>query len=191
MQNTITTHKANSLLKKYLHEPYNLNHSRETEVIMRALAKHFGEDQDLWGITGLLHDLDWELTQHNHEEHGKKTCEILQEAGYDLPEMFNAIKAHNENLGFLGVNRETKLDYCLAAAESLTGLIVAYALMRPGKTIEGAKVKSLTKKFKDKSFAAKVNREYINDIEKVGLKRSKFFEIALDAIKSISNEIGL
>ncbi len=180
MKNQITHEEANNLLKKYLHEPHLLQHSRETEVIMRALAKHFGEDEEFWGLTGLLHDIDMEQTINNLEKHGERSCEILQEEGYDIPEMFHAIRAHSENLGFLGVNRETKLDYCLAAAENTTGLIVAYTLMRPDKKIEGAEVKSITKKFKDKSFAAKIKREFIDDIEKVGLQRNDFFEIALN-----------
>ncbi len=191
MKTTITETEARDLLKKYLHEPYLLAHSRETEVIMRALAKHFGEDEEFWGLTGLLHDLDMEETKNNLEKHGEKTCELLKAEGYDIPEMFHAIKAHSENLGFLGVKRESKLDYCLAAAENTTGLIVAYTLMRPDKKLEGAKVKSLTKKFKDKSFAAKIKREFIDDIEQVGLSRSEFLQIALDAMKSIASEIGL
>lgn len=191
MKNAITEKEARDLIKKYLHDPYLLAHSRETEVIMRALAKHFGKDEDFWGLTGLLHDLDMEETKDNLEKHGERTCELLKDEGYDLPEMFHAIKAHSENLGFLGVKRESKLDYCLAASENITGLIVAYTLMRPDKKLEGAKVKSLTKKFKDKSFAAKIKREFIDDITKVGLERSEFFRIALEAMKEIASEVGL
>ena len=190
MKTTITIEEANDLLKKYLHQEYLLEHSRETEVIMRALARHFGESEELWGISGLLHDLDLEQTANDLGKHGERTCQILEEEGYSIPELFHAIRAHTENLGFLGVKRESKLDYCLAAAESVTGLIVAYVLMRPDKRIEGANASSLTKKFKDKSFAAKVSRELINDIEKVGLQRNAFFEMALNAMKGIASEMG-
>lgn len=191
MKTTITAEEANVLLRKYLHQDYLLNHSRETEVIMRSLARHFGEDEELWGLTGLLHDLDLEQTVNDLEKHGERTCAIMEEEGYSIPVMFHAIKAHGENLGFLGVKRESKMEYCLAAAENVTGLIVAYVLMRPDKRIEGATASSLTKKFKDKSFAAKVNREFINDIEKAGLQRNEFFEIALNAMKGIALEIRL
>ena len=114
----------------------------------------------------------------------------MEEEGYSIPELFHAIRAHAENLGFLGVKRESKLDYYLASAESITGLIVAYVLMRPDRKIEGANASSLTKKFKDKSFAAKVNRELINDIEKVGIPRNQFFEMSLNAMKSIASEMN-
>jgi predicted hydrolase (HD superfamily) len=191
MKTTITAEEANGLLRKYLHQDYLLNHSRETEVIMRSLARHFGEDEEFWGLTGLLHDLDLEQTVNDLEKHGERTCAIMEEEGYSIPVMFHAIKAHSENLGFLGVKRESKMEYCLAAAENVTGLIVAYVLMRPDKKIEGATASSLTKKFKDKSFAAKVNREFINDIEKTDLQRNEFFEIALSAMKGIAPEIGL
>jgi len=190
MKTIITIEEANGLLRKYLKQEHLLRHSRETEAIMRALARHFNEDEDLWGVSGLLHDLDLEQTANNLEKHGERTCGILEEEGYSVPEMFHAIRAHTENLGFLNVKRESKMDYCLAAAESVTGLIVAYVLMRPDKRIEGANASSLTKKFKDKSFAAKVSRELINGIEKVGLQRNQFFEMSLDAMKGIASEMG-
>lgn len=190
MKTTISENEAREILQKYLHEPYLLAHSRESEIIMRALARHFGEDEELWGLTGLLHDLDMEQTKDNIPKHGERTCELLMEEGYDLPEMFRAIKSHCENLGYLGVKRESKLDYSLSAAENLTGLIVAYTLMRPDKKMAGVEVSSLIKKFKDKSFAAKVNRQFIEDIEKTGLSRDEFLQMALDAMKKIAGEFG-
>lgn len=125
-------------------------HSRETEVIMRALAKRLGEDEELWAITGLLHDLDFEEMKETPEQHGLKTCEILEQEGFYDPAMLHAIKAHNESHIAAEVSRESKLDFCLAAAENITGLIVAYVLMKPDKKLEGTKVKSITKKLKDK-----------------------------------------
>ena len=190
MKDQITLEEANNILKKYLSQPHLLHHSRETEVVMRALAKHFGEDEEFWGITGLLHDLDMEAIDGKDETHGTKTCQILTDEGFDMPEMFQAIKSHVETLGFLDVKRETKLEYCLSAAENVTGLITAYALMRPEK-LTGMKASSLNKKFKAKAFAANVNRELINDIEKTGLQKNEFFEIAIKAIQSIASEIGL
>lgn len=191
MKNAITIEEAREILHKYLQIDHLLLHSRESEVIMRALAKHFDEDEELWAACGLLHDLDLGELGENYETHGQKTCEILQEEGYDIPEMFQAIKSHTEELGFIGVKRESKLDFCLAAAENTTGLISAYILVRPDKSIVEAKVKSLNKKFKDKAFAAKVSRTMIADIEKTGLSRAEFFGIAIESIKEIADEVGL
>ncbi len=192
MKNKITRAEAREILHKHLKTPYLRDHSRESEVVVAALAKRLGEDAELWGATALIHDLDMDLvTAENNgmENHSRRTVEILREEGYDIPEMFQAIRAHTE--GFLksaDVKRQTKFDFALAAGETVTGLITAYVRMRPER-FEGANVPSLTKKFKDKSFAANVSREFINDIEKVGLERGEFFQIALDAMAEIAHEI--
>lgn len=191
MKNTITAQEARSLLHQHLKQEYNLWHSIESEAILRALARHFGENEELWGCTGLLHDLDWEEVQDNHEMHSKRTCEILREEGFDIPEMFHAIAAHCEGLHGNDTKRESKLDFALAAGESVTGLIFAYVLMRPDKKIADVEVNSINKRFKDKSFSAKVSREFIGDIEKIGLDRAQFFQISLDALKAIANEVGM
>ena len=175
-------------MQKYLKSPENQNHSRESEVVLRAIARELGEDDDIWGIAGLLHDLDWEEIGTNYIEHGPRTIQILKEENFDIPEnMAHAIISHNSE--YTGVNRESKLDFALAAGESVTGLIYAYALMRPEK-LAGMQASSLNKKFKDKSFAAKVSREAILEIEKIGMEKSKFFEIAIKAMQEISAEIG-
>ncbi len=186
----LTQEQARSLLTQHLHEQYLLHHSRETEVIMRALARHFGEDEEFWGLTGLLHDLDMEQAGENYEHHGKRTVEILQAEGLENPEMFQAIQSHCEGLVPGAPNRESRLDFALAAAENLTGIIVAYTLMRPDKSLANVEPKSVTKKIKDKSFAAKVNREFINDIEKTGLQRADFLALAIKAMQEIAGEIG-
>ncbi|MCF7830873.1 HD domain-containing protein [Candidatus Gracilibacteria bacterium] len=191
MKDSITITEAREILEKYLKTPYLKDHSRESEVVMKALAKRVGEDEELWGAIGLIHDLDMDIVtkENNIENHSRRTVEILKEEGYDIPEMFQAIRAHTEGcLESADVLRQTKLDYALSAGETVTGLISAYVRMRPEK-FQGASVKSLTKKFKDKSFAANVSREFINDIEKVGLERGEFFQLALDAMAEISDEI--
>ncbi len=185
----ITIEKANELINKYLQESNNRLHSHESEMVLRMLAKELGENEENWGIAGLLHDLDWEQTCENLEQHGIKTITILKEEGYEFPEeIAHAISSHNEE--HTKVKRENKLDYALAAGESVTGLIYAYALMRPEK-LEGMKASSLNKKFKDKQFAANVSREFISDIEKAGIEKSRFFEIAIQAMQEIASEIGL
>lgn len=185
----LTLEKARELLTKYLKDKNNLIHSRESEVVMKALAKRLGEDEEMWGIAGLLHDLDWEQTSEEFEKHGMQTLEILKEEGFEVPEeVTHAISAHNEQ--YTGVKRENNFDYALAAGESITGLIYAYALMRPEK-IDGMQAGSLNKKFKDRGFAANVSREMIDDITKTGLERSEFFTIAIGAMQGIADEIGL
>ncbi|MCG2690227.1 HD domain-containing protein [Candidatus Parcubacteria bacterium] len=184
----ITLEKAGELVRKYLQDKNNQLHSRESEVVLRAIAKELGEDEEVWGLAGLLHDLDWEQIADNYQDHGLKTITILKEEGYEVPEeVSQAISAHNEK--YTGTKRQSKLDYALAACESVTGLIYAYALMRPEK-LEGMKASSLNKKFKDEKFAANVQRELISNIEKAGIEKSKFFEIAITAMQSIASEIG-
>lgn len=185
----ITLEKAREILPKYLKDQNNLTHSRESEVVMRALAKRLNEDEEKWAIAGLIHDLDWEQTQDDFEKHGHTTMHILKEEGIEIPEdMEHAIQSHNEE--YTGVSRNSIFDFALAAGESVTGLIFAYALMRPEKLV-GMKASSLNKKFKDRNFAAKVSREFIADIEKAGIEKSEFFSIAIQAMQEISGEIGL
>lgn len=190
----ISREKAQELLDKYVKTDWIKLHSRETEVIMRELAKISGENEELWGISGFLHDLDMDLIDvSNPKEHGSKTAEILKkEAGSDIPdEMMHAIKSHCENLGFIDVKRESKLDYALAAAENLSGFLVACALVMPDKKIASVKRDSVIKKLKKKDFARKVNRESIYDIKKAGMNLEKLVDTALTALKEISDEIGL
>ncbi|MFH1727965.1 MAG: HD domain-containing protein [Pseudomonadota bacterium] len=191
MKTYIKREEARNLLKKYLKDPKLLDHCRESEVVLEAIAKELGEDAETWALAGLLHDIDLEVINHDFTKHGLQALDILKEEGYELPEISKAIACHAENLGYTTYKRESKLDYALAAGENATGLIYAYALMRPNKNLDGANAKSLTKKFKDRHFAASVDRGLINDIEKIGLDRKHFFEIALEAMKSISDEIGL
>ena len=184
---SITLENARKLVVKYLKDDNNRIHSRESEVVMQAIAEYFGEDEEKWAIAGLLHDLDWENTSDDFAQHGLQTIELIKKEGFELPDdIAHAISAHNES--HTGIKRESKIDYALAAAESVTGLIYAYSLMRPEK-LQGMKVSSLNKKFKDKSFASKVSRELIADIEKTGLEKPKFFEIAIKAMQDIASEI--
>ncbi|MBU0975199.1 hypothetical protein KJ918_00200 [Patescibacteria group bacterium] len=161
---------------------------------MKALAEKFGDNPDLWGLTGLLHDLDMDqIDVDDPKDHGKITIQILEkEFGNDLPkEMSHAIQAHCENLGHTDIKRESKLDYALAAAENLSGFLVACALVMPDKKLASVKPNSVLKKLKKKDFARKVNRDFIYDIDKTNLSLEEFVEIALKAVNEISDEIGL
>ena len=196
MNNTdfnIPREESLKLLQEHMKDQANLNHSREAEVIMRALAKHLNEDQELWGALGLLHDVDWE---YGVDTHCAKCRDILNEAGYD-DFFIETIISHGYGASdcaqgaLKNKKRETKIQYALAAAETITGLIYASALVRPDKKLASVKVKSIKKKFKDKSFAAKVDREVIKECENLGLELSEFLEISLQAMQEISDEIGV
>lgn len=189
----ISREQALELLKSMPQEKSDMNHYLESETIMRVLAEKLGEDVEYWGMLGLLHDVDWALTRNNWPEHGTKAVEILKEKGFD-DEFINIVQSHTygykEIPKFTDKKRTEKVEHALIAAETLTGIIYAYALMRGGK-ISDMEVKGLKKKFKDKRFAANCNREIIREIERVGLSLDEFFELAIEAIKKIKNEIGL
>jgi len=196
----IDRNKAIELVDKYIKDKVTKLHLLETEAIMQALAKHFGEDEEKWGIIGLLHDIDWELTKDNPETHGIKMTEILSEAG-GSDYLIKTIQSHVYGQGwgdnfcgspeFKELKRSGKLQYSLAAAETLTGLIIASVLVQPDKKLKSVKLKSLKKKFKSKSFAANCSREIIMECEETGLSLDEFLEIGLKALQGISDEIGL
>ena len=192
MTNKISVEKAKKLLEKYVKTQFIREHSIEAGVIMGSLAKHFNEDEEIWEVSGILHDLDMDEINGDYSIHGITTKKILENEGYEVNEVIKPILAHTECLEEMNKEfvRETRIDFALAAAEQITGIITAYARMRPNK-FEDMQVKSLTKKFKDKAFAANVNRDFINDIEKAGLERGEFFKIAIDAIYEIKEEINI
>lgn len=192
----ITREKAQQLLDKYISTEWLKLHMRETEVIMKALAKHFGEDEELWGTSGLLHDLDYDYVEKDPQRHVVEFDKILEmenlKIGEDIPEdMYHAIKAHYEEHPQISQKRESKLDYSLSAAENISGFLVACALVQPDKKISSVGVESVMKKFKKKDFAKAVNRGLIYDIEKTDLSLEDFIKISLDSVNEISNEIGL
>ena len=187
----INRQEAFELLKKYNKKQANLNHYLESEAIMKFLAKKLGENEEYWGMLGLLHDIDWEMTETNSKEHLTKAPELLKEAGFD-DKFISIIVSHG--YGFPCANlqdkkRIEKIEHALAASETLTGLIYAYALMRGGR-ISDMELSGLKKKFKDKAFAAGCNREIIKEIESI-ISLEEFLQIGIDALKSIKNEIGL
>ena len=189
----ISREQALELLKKFPQQESDMNHYLESEIIMRSLAKRFGEDENYWAMLGLLHDVDWALTKSNWEEHTIKAEEILKEAGFD-EEFVRIVQSHaygyKEISKFTDKIRTKKIEHELTAAETMTGLVYAYALMRR-KKISDMEVSGLKKKFKDKTFAANCNRELIREIEKTGLTLDEFFELSINAVKEIKGEVGL
>ena len=173
----VTRNEALAILQEYNPEPHMLQHAEASEAVMRALAGHFGEDEELWGMAGLLHDVDYPETKNTPEQHGTRAMQIL--AGRLLQEFLAAIQAHNSEC--TGVEPQSRLDFALRAGETVTGLISAAALMRP-TGMEGMEVKSIKKKMKDKAFAASVNRDRIRECEKAGLPLDDFLRIAITAM---------
>ena len=153
--------QALSLVKKYIKTENTVKHMLATEVVMRALAKKFEPDKvDIWGLTGLIHDLDLEAMKDT-SEHGVKTLEILESEQVELPqEVIQTIQGHNYDKNGLQ-EPKTLMDWSLFICDTLTGLIVATALVRPDRKLESVKVKSVMKKFKNKAFAAGTRREEI------------------------------
>ena len=194
MELGISYNKARELVDKYIPDPVTKLHLRETEVFMRALAKRFGENEEEWGIIGLLHDLDWELTKDNCSEHCIKVQEILKaEGGSDF--LIETIVSHGYGLELIPAlqdkERSTKIQYCLGASETLTGIIVASALVLPDKKLGSVALKSIKKRFKERGFAAKCNRDIVLECEKAGIPIDEFLEIGLTSIQSIAGELGL
>ena len=188
----ITREQAWELLKKYNSDKTDLNHYLESEAVMRELAKKLGEDEEYWGMLGLIHDIDWGITKNNVQTHLTKAPEILKEAGFD-DEFIDVILSHGCGFDIAGLKdkkRSEKIQHALAASETITGLIHAYALMRGGR-VSDMEAKGLKKKFKDKTFAAKIDRDIIKECEQLGLTLEEFFEVAINGIKNIKEEVGL
>ncbi|SHE35498.1 HDIG domain-containing protein [Desulfacinum infernum DSM 9756] len=184
----MTREDALNLLNQHIHADNLKKHCLATEAIMRELARHFGEDEEAWAVAGLLHDLDFEETRDDPASHGKRTLEILD--GTDLSEeVRRAIARHNAEA--LGLARETRLDFALTCAETITGLIVAAALVHPDKKIASVKVKSIRKRMKSKDFARNVNRDHIALCEEMGLPLNDFIEMSLRAMTAIGDQLGL
>ncbi len=162
-------------------------HARAVEACMRAYARKFGEDEELWGITGLLHDLDYEK-HPSQEDHPRIGCGILEEKGFPEP-MLRAILGHAD---YLDVPRESRMAQALFAVDELVGLITAVALVRPSKDLREVKPRSVKKKWKDKAFAKGVDR---GDIEKgaeeLGVSLQDHIDTTLEAMKSVASDLGL
>jgi len=177
--------EALDLVKGRLKNKNLVKHCLAVEVCMRKLAQEFGENQDLWGLAGLLHDLDYEETKDDFSQHGFVTAEILKERDINA-EVIEAIKSHPGH-----IERKTKMAKALYAVDPLTGLIVASALMHPEKRLEALDVQFVLNRFKEKSFARGANREQIKSCGELGLSLEKFIDISLKAMKEISRELGL
>ncbi len=177
--------RALELLKEHVKTKNLIKHCLAVEAIMRALARHFGEDEEKWGLAGLIHDLDYEYTKNDPEKHCRVTLELLENE--DVPQdVKDAILAHCGKK-----ERETLMEKAIYAADPTSGFIVAAALIRPEKKLEVLDVEFLKRRFKEKAFAKGASREKMKSCEDFGMSLDEFFKISLEAMKSISEELGL
>lgn len=175
------------LLCEYTESESLRKHALAVEACMRAYAKRFGEDEETYGITGLLHDFDYEKypTPAEHPFVGNK---ILEERGYS-DEIRRAILSHAE---YSGVKRQSKMEMALFACDELAGFITASALVKPNKSLAEVEAKSVRKKMKDKAFARSVNRDdIINGAADLGVELEDHITFCIEAMKGIAKELGL
>lgn len=174
----ITREEALTLLKKYNQEEFHIQHALTVEGTMRYFAEKLGHDPEYWGMVGLLHDIDFEQYP---EEHCIKAPELLKEAGLD-DSFIRSVCSHGYGL-CCDIEPEHEMEKVLFATDELTGLIGAYALMRPSKSVQGMEVKSLKKKFKDKKFAAGCSRDVIRQgAELLGWELDELFGETIQAM---------
>ena len=179
--------EAQQILEEWTKNENLRKHAYAVEAAVRAYAAKFGEDVDKWGVVGLLHDFDYEKYP-DLKDHPFKGVEYLKERGFS-EELTDAILAHAEHTGAV---RDTLLKKCVFSVDELTGLIVAVALVRPSKKLADVKVKSVKKKWKEKAFAAGVDRELIErGAEELGVELAEHIETVLKAMQGISEKLGL
>jgi putative nucleotidyltransferase with HDIG domain len=177
--------EALALMQEHIKTVNLQKHVLSVEVVMRALARRFGEDEDAWGLAGLLHDLDFDYTKNEPDKHTFQTLEMLKD--YNIaPEILHAIQAHAGH-----VPRESNMDKAIYCADPVTGFIVAVTLMHPSKKIENVDVSRMKKRFKDKRFAAGASREQMASCSELGMDLDEFLELSQKAMQEISGELDL
>ena len=176
-----------SLLTEFTQSESLRKHALAVEACMRAYARKFGGNEELWGMVGLIHDFDYEK-HPSAEEHPYKGNEILKQRGYS-DEIRRAIMSHAE---YSGVPRETPMEKALFACDELAGFITACTLVKPGKSLTEVEAKSVRKKMKDKAFARSVNRDdIVNGARDLGVNLEEHIALCIEAMKGIAPELGL
>lgn len=179
--------QALALLHEFTQSESLRKHAYAVEAAMRAYARKFGEDEEYWGNVGLLHDFDWEI-HPTLPDHPTKGAAILRERG--VPEnMIQDVLAHAP---FTGVPRDSNLRKVLFAVDELTGFVIACALVRPSRSLADLEAKSVRKKMKEKSFAAAVSREDLQQgAEELGVDLSEHIQFVIEALRPVSGQLGL
>lgn len=177
--------KALELVKEHLEKENLVKHCLAVEACMREFAEKFGEDVEKWGLTGLLHDLDYQYTVDDPDNHTLKTAAMLAE--YNLDEdILHAIKAHNAKASL-----DSKMDIALYTVDPTSGFIIACALMHPSKKLENVNLKRMKKRFKEKSFAKGANRDQMRECVKMEIELEDFLVTCLTAMQKIAPQLGL
>jgi len=177
--------EALDLLKQHLKNKNLVKHCLSVEACMRALAVRLGHDPEPWALAGILHDLDYEVTEKSPEHHTTETVKILQEKGIAEPVIY-AVQAHAGK-----VPCESPMDWAIYSVDPLTGLIIAATLMHPDKKIKSIDFEFVKRRYKEKSFAKGARREEIEESRNLGLELDEFLTIAISAMQGIDKELGL
>jgi len=177
--------EALELLKKHLKNKNLVKHSLAVEACMRALARHLNQDEEKWGLAGILHDLDYEITEKSPELHTTETVKILKDKGIDS-DIIHTIQAHAAQ-----VTCESDMDWAIFSIDPLTGLIIAATLMHPSKKLNEVDLSFLKRRYKEKSFARGARREEIEQCKNIGLELDEFLSKCLEAMQGIHEDLGL
>lgn len=183
----ISREEALTLVEEKVANKNLIKHMLAVEAIMRGLARRFSEDEELWGLTGLVHDVDYSLTESSPEKHTLVAENLLR--GLVPEEVIRAVQAHNSE--HTGVEPETRMEKALIAADSISGLLIACALVMPTRKLADVKLKTVMGKATAKDFARAVSRERMLKCEEIGLRPEEFHEITLKSLREISEELGL
>lgn len=177
--------EALSLLKKHLTNRNLIKHCLAVEACMRAVAVRLGQDAGTWGLAGILHDMDYEMTEKSPELHTTETVKLLQGIGM-APEVIHSIQAHASK-----VPCDTAMDWAIYSIDPLTGLIIAATLMHPDKKLSSVDLEFIKRRYKEKSFAKGARREEIEESRNLGLSLDEFISICLGAMQGIAADLGL
>jgi putative nucleotidyltransferase with HDIG domain len=179
--------EALELVKSHVHRKNLFKHILAVESIMDGLAERLGEDAERWRMLGLLHDLDFDETFDKPQEHAARSCEMLE--GKVDDELLRAIKSHNYE--HTGLKPESKMEKALIAADAVSGLVVACALVMPSKKLADVTAESVARRLKERDFARNCSREHMLYCEQLGLEWKEFAELSLHALQKISKELEL
>lgn len=187
-EKTVTDRAAAwSLLTEFTQSESLRKHALAVEACMRAYARHYGEDEQRWGVVGLIHDFDYEKYP-SLDDHPMRGSEILEQRGWP-EEIRRAILSHADHTG---VARQTRMEHALFACDELAGFITAVALVKPGKSLAEVDARSVRKKMKDKAFARSVSRDDITrGAQELGVELEQHIAFCIDAMKGIAGELGL
>jgi len=177
--------EALELVKKYLKNKNLFKHSLAVEACMRSMAARFNQDVEKWGLAGILHDLDYEITEKSPELHTTETVKILQDLDIDS-EVICTIQAHAGQ-----ISCKSDMEWSIFSIDPLTGLIIAATLMHPTKKLKEIDLGFTKRRYKEKSFARGARREDIEQIKNIGVDLDEFISICLEAMQGISEELGL